>query len=154
MKDEKKPVKILIRYYSDVLQETTAEAMWATAVDEEKGLYKIDNIPFFGPLLAPGDIVFAEYDESASMLTYRETKEFSGNSVIHVVLINDEIEINDTRKIFDDMGCDSERMDDKYFVMEVPAEIDYKVIKKELDKLGSKGLIDYAEPCLSEIHTG
>ena len=52
-------VKILFRFYSDVLEEETVETMWATIVDKENGLYKIDNIPFYVPLLASDDIVFA-----------------------------------------------------------------------------------------------
>lgn len=36
--------------------------------------------------------------------------------------------------------------------MNVPADIDYKLIKKELVELQDKGSIDYAEPCLSEKH--
>ena len=66
-------VKILFNFYSDILDEQTNETMWAEAVDAEKNLYKIDNIPFYVPLLSSGDIVFAEYDEDQSMLMYRET---------------------------------------------------------------------------------
>jgi len=65
-------VKILFRYYSDVLEEETVETMWATIVDQEKGYYKIDNIPFYGSPVASDDIVFAEFDEVEQMLTYRE----------------------------------------------------------------------------------
>ncbi len=53
--------------------------MWAEIIDESSGQYKIDNIPFFAAI-APGDIVFAEFDETEQFLTYRETVEYSGNS--------------------------------------------------------------------------
>jgi hypothetical protein len=39
-------VKILFRFYSDVLDEETVETMWASIIDKNKGLYKLDNIPF------------------------------------------------------------------------------------------------------------
>jgi hypothetical protein len=39
-------VKILFRFYSDVLEEETVETMWAVIMDQEKGLYKLDSIPF------------------------------------------------------------------------------------------------------------
>ncbi|MGZ3820205.1 MAG: DUF4265 domain-containing protein [Mucilaginibacter sp.] len=142
----------MFRYYSDVLEEETVETMWATIVDDEKGLYKIDSISFYGPSVASDDIIFAEYDESELMVTYRETIHYSGNSIIQVVLMNDEVEINNIRKIFEDLDCLSERLNDKYFAMEVLAEKDYKVIKEKLSELESEGIIGYAEPCLSETH--
>ena len=42
--------------------------MWAAIVDKEKGLYKIDSIPFYASI-ASDDIVFAEYEETENMLT-------------------------------------------------------------------------------------
>ena len=56
-------VKILFRFYSNVLEQETVETMWATVVDKDKGFYRLDNIPFYGPIVASDDIVFAEYDE-------------------------------------------------------------------------------------------
>ncbi|MCB0425183.1 MAG: DUF4265 domain-containing protein, partial [Mangrovimonas sp.] len=63
MKSKHQQVKILLRYYSSLLEEETVETLWANVVDEAKGHYKIDNIPFHGPLLASDDIVWAEYDD-------------------------------------------------------------------------------------------
>ncbi len=62
-------VKILFRYHSSVLDEWTVETMWAEIVDAEKGLYKLDNILFYGPLVATDDIVLAEYDDDEERLT-------------------------------------------------------------------------------------
>jgi hypothetical protein len=145
-------VKILFRYYSNVLEQLTVETMWATVVDEEKGWYKIDNIPFYGSSVASDDMVFAEYDESEQMLTYRETIQYSGNSIVQVVILDDLIQINDIRKVFEEMNCPSERVNDKYFSMEIPAAVDYSPIKKKLNELEEIGTIGYAEPCLSENH--
>jgi Domain of unknown function (DUF4265) len=152
MNNDDKSVKILFRYYSNVLEEETVETMWAEVVDIEKGLYKLDNIPFYGPIVASNDIVFAEYDDCELMLTYRNTVESSGNSIVQVMLMKDDLMINDIRKVFEDMGCISERANDKYFVMEITADKDYKVIKQKLDEFESEGLIGYAEPCLSILH--
>jgi hypothetical protein len=146
-------VKILFRFYSNVLEQETTEAMWATIVDKDKGLYKLDNIPFYGPLVASDDIVFAEYDETEQMLTYRRTVEYSGNSIIQVVRMDKSKDINDIRKIFEDLGCVSEKINDGYFSMEVLADKDYKPIKQKLTELENKGIIGYAEPCLSEKHS-
>jgi len=75
-------VKILFRYYSNILDEWTVETMWALVVDADKGLYKLDSIPFYGPLVASDDIIFGEYDDDEEMWTYRRTVENSGNSIV------------------------------------------------------------------------
>lgn len=50
--------------------------MWAIIVDEEKGLYKLDSIPFYAPDIASNDIIFAAFDNDEKMLIYRETVEY------------------------------------------------------------------------------
>ena len=79
-------VKILFRFYSNVLDMWTVESMWAEVVDREKGLYKIDSIPFYASI-ASQDIVFAEYDNTEKMMTYKKTIKYSGNSLIQVVVL-------------------------------------------------------------------
>lgn len=102
-------VKILFRFHSDVLDEETVETMWATIVDKNKGLYKLDSIPFYAPLVASDDIVFAEFDEQEQMLTYRKTAEYSGNSTVQIVLMDKSKDINQIRDIFKELGCVSEK---------------------------------------------
>ena len=145
-------VKILFRFHSDILDEVTVETMWARIVDLEKGYYKLDNIPFYVPSIASGDIVFAEYDEDEEMLTYRETIEYSCNSTIHIILMDDEHEINSIRKIFEDMNCPSERLSEKYFALEIPFDVDYTDIKRKLIEMETDEVISYAETCLSDNH--
>jgi hypothetical protein len=145
-------VKILFRYYSSVLDEWTVETMWADVVDAKQGLYKLDSIPFYGPLVASDDIIFAEYDEDEERLTYRETIKNSGNSIITVVIMDETYDINSIQDIFKDMGCLSEKVNNAYFSMEVLAGKNYRPIKEKLDELEDKGIIGYAEPCLSDIH--
>jgi hypothetical protein len=144
-------VKILFRFFSTILDEWTVETMWADIVDSEKGLYKLDSIPFYASV-ASDDIVFAEYDETEQMLTYRKTVEYSGNSTIQVVLMDTTSDINNIRNTFFNMGCVSEKLNDRYFVMEIPFDKDYSLIKQKLIELEDKGIIGYAEPCLSEKH--
>lgn len=154
-------VKILFRFYSNVLEQETVETMWATIVDKNKGLYKLDSIPFYGPQVASDDIIYAEYDKKEQMLTYRKTIEPSGNSIIQVVLMNKAKDINDIRKIFENLGCLSEKANDGYFVLEVLSEKNYNPIKQilaELEEqilaeLEEQNIIGYAEPYLSEKHS-
>ncbi len=145
-------VKILFRFHSDVLDEETVETMWATIVDKDKGLYKLDSIPFYAPLVASDDIVFAEFDDQEQMLTYRKTAEYSGNSTVQIVLMDKSKDINQIRDIFKELGCISEKVNEGYFSMEIPSTVDYINIKKKLDELEKEEIIGYAEPCLSDVH--
>ena len=145
-------VKILFRFFSGVLDEWTVETMWATVIDLEKGLYKLDNIPFYAPSIACGDIVFAEYVTDEQFLTFRDLATPSGNSTVQVVLMEKSVETNEIRSLFDCLGCSSEKGKEGYFVVDVPASISYPPVRSLLIDLSGKGLIDYAESCLSEKH--
>ncbi|MEO6134309.1 MAG: DUF4265 domain-containing protein [Ginsengibacter sp.] len=144
-------VKILFRFYSNVLDEWTVETVWAQIVDKAKGFYRIENIPFYASV-ASEDIVFAEYDSNEKMLIYKETVEYSGNSLVQVVIMNNSVETNNIRDTFSSMDCKSEKFKEGYFTMEIPANKKYEPIKKKLSELQSKGIIDYAEPVLSKQH--
>ena len=144
-------VKILFRFFSNVLDEWTVETMWADTVDADKGLYKLDSIPFYAPV-ASDDVVFAEYDETEELLTYRETVEHSGNSTVQVVLLDTSKDINTIRDTFKDLGCISEKLNDQYFSMEIPADKDYAPIRQKLTELEDAEIISYAEPCLARNH--
>jgi len=149
---EDKYVKVLFRFHSNVLDEETVETIWATTIDPEKGHYRIDNIPFYVPELACGDIVFAEYDDDEGRLTYRETVEYSGNSTVQVVIMDHSKNPEEIRKLFEEMGCESEGTGSSYFVMDIPADLDYYPVKLKLQQLSDAGVLDYAEPSLSAHH--
>ena len=145
-------VKILFRFHSAVLEEEAVETMWATIVDKDKGLYKLDSIPFYAPLVASDDIVFAEFDDQEQMLTYRKTVEYSGNSTVQIALMDKSKDINQIRDISQELGCVSEKVNEGYFSMEIPSTFNYKNIKKKLDELEMQETIGYAEPCLADGH--
>jgi hypothetical protein len=145
-------VKILFNFHSDIFDEQMVETVWADKVHQEKGFYKIDNIPFYIPLVASEDIVFAEFDETEQMLSYRKTIEYSGRTVVQVVIMDKTFETNTIRDIFFKLGCESEKANEGYFSMEIPANLDYKPIKKELDRMENSEIIGYAEPTISDKH--
>jgi len=147
-----KEVKILFKFYSNIFDEQMVETVWANVVNKEKGLYRIDNIPFYIPLIASEDIVFAEFDETEQMLTYRKTVKYSGRTVVQVVIMDEKTKTNNVREIFHKLGCESEKAKEGYFSMEIPAELNYRPIKKELDRMEIAGIIGYAEPTISEKH--
>lgn len=144
-------VRLLIRFYSSVLEDWTVETLWAQTADKQKGLYKIFNIPFYAPI-ASDDIVFAEYDETEKMLTYRKTIEYSGNSIVQVVILDKSVTTNEVLDIFNSLDCETEKFKEGYFVIEILASKDFKPVKQKLIELEENGIIDYAEPILSDNH--
>jgi len=125
-------VKILFRFYSEILDEETVETIWATVANKEYNYYRLGNIPFYVSNVASGDVVWAEYSKKEEMLTYRKTVEYSGNSTLRVILMDNVHEINSIRSVFEQMGCLSETLSKKYFVMDVPATVDYLPVKEKL----------------------
>jgi hypothetical protein len=153
---EKNPedyTKVLFRYHSDTLDEVVAETMWAKKIDEEKGLYQLDSIPFYGPAIATDDIFYAEFDDAEDILTYQKTMESSGNSIIQVYLLEEETIIEKIQEEFRDLSCKSEGFDEVFFSMEILATKNYAFINKKLEEYARKKILAYAEPMLSKKHT-
>ncbi|OIV40776.1 DUF4265 domain-containing protein [Flavobacterium johnsoniae] len=144
--------KILFKYYSDLLEDTVVETMWAEIIDLEKGLFKLDNIPFFGPLIATDDIFFAEYDEDEKRLVYRKTIESFGNSIIQVIILEKEFDKEIIREKLKAVNCLSEVLNETLFAVEVLRDVDYSFVRSILSEYESEEIIEYAEPCLSDKH--
>ncbi|MDR7211528.1 DUF4265 domain-containing protein [Flavobacterium piscis] len=144
--------KILFRYYSDLLEDIIVETMWTEIIDLEKGYFKLDNIPFFGPLIATDDILFAEYDEDEECLVYRKTIESSGNSIVQVVILEKGFDKEIIREKLKSVNCLSEGLNETLFAVEVLKDVDYAIVKKLLNEYESLLIIEFAEPCLSEKH--
>lgn len=144
--------KVLFKYHSDVLDEETVETMWAITIDKSKGIFKLDNIPFYGPNIAPGDTFFAEFSEEEQMLTFKEIKDYSENSVVLVSIAKEGMSKEPLRDEFKILGCESEGLNDSYFTMEIPKSANYKEIKLRLDGYEENKVLFYAEPCLSSKH--
>lgn len=106
--------KILFRYHSDILDEVVVETMWSEIIDSEKGIYKLDNIPFYGPLIATDDIFYAKYDETEEATVYKETIEISGNSIIQVVILKENFDKEIIRAKLKLMGCESEGLNETF----------------------------------------
>lgn len=121
--------KILFRFHSAILDEEVVETMWSQIIDLEKGIFKLDNIPFYGPLIATEDIFYAKYDENEGAIVYKETISISGNSVIQVVILKDNYDKEIIREKLKVMNCQSEGFNEKYFVVEIKKNVDYAVVK-------------------------
>lgn len=144
--------KVLFKYHSNVLDELTVETMWAEVINKDKGIYKLDSIPFYGPLIATGDEFYAEFDESEQILTHQRTIEHSGNSIVLVIITSEGFNKEIIRNRFNELNCKSEGLNDSYFSMEIMKGLDYSIIQRILEKYEEDGILEYAEPCLSEKH--
>ncbi|GHA64737.1 DUF4265 domain-containing protein [Pontibacter akesuensis] len=150
---EKTPAhKIIFRFHSELFGKEVTEELWAQEVDAAQGLYQIDSMPSFTPLIATEDVVRAEFSKMEEGLLYKETVTPSGNSNIQVIRQNEETPLLDLRQRFADLGCVSEQVNEDFFVMEVSVNVNYAVVKELLDELEEQEEIEYAEPCLSDVH--
>ncbi|WP_163410932.1 DUF4265 domain-containing protein [Flavobacterium ajazii] len=145
-------IKILFKYYSDLLEETVSETMWAEIIDLEKGIFKLDNIPFFGPLIATDDIFYAEYDEDEERLVYKKTIESFGNSILQVVILEKGFDKEIIREELKTINCSSEGLNETLFAVEVLRDVDYSIVKNLLLQYEDQEIIEFAEPCLSDKH--
>lgn len=144
--------KILFKYYSTYLEEIVSETMWAEILDSEKGLFKLDNIPFFGPLIATDDIFRAEYDENEKCFIHKETIEHSGNSIVQVLILEKEFDKEIIREKLKAINCLSEALNDTFLAVEITKNTDYSIVKNLLSEYEANAVIEFAEPCLSDKH--
>ncbi|WP_164714329.1 DUF4265 domain-containing protein [Chitinophaga rhizosphaerae] len=145
-------VSMLLYYHSDVTGDETAETVLALPVDATKGFYRIDGIPFYAPGLACGDVVQATPDKPGAPLVFRRLLSASGHSTIQVFVMDDVNDAAILRELFQDLGCATASTGSGYFVMDVPVHVDYVPVKKQLDDYMLGGILDYAEPCISNRH--
>jgi hypothetical protein len=145
-------VKIAFHFYSDVLDQEAIEKMWALVIDERFGLYKLDSIPFYAQSLAVGDTIIASYDESGKELTFQNVIKFSGHSTIQVVILDKSVNTDAVRSVFHELGCGSEKQFERYFSLDIPPGISYNIVREKLSEMEEKGMISYAEACVSDQH--
>jgi hypothetical protein len=144
--------QIIVKSYSDMFEQEIEETLWAFVLDKENRLYQIDSIPFYTSLISSNDIVFADIDPATKQLVYQKTVSYSGHSTIQVVLNDETIAMDTIRDIFSKMHCVSEQVNEDFFVLDVPEDVDYTQVKAELDRLEAEEKIEYAEPSLSDVH--
>ncbi|MBE8724703.1 DUF4265 domain-containing protein [Flavobacterium hungaricum] len=144
--------KILFKYFSDYLDEVVSETMWAEIIDLEKGLFKLDNIPFFGPLIATDDIFYAEYDETEGKFMHKKTIQNSGNSIVQIAVLEKDFDIEIIREQLKEINCVSEALNTTFFAAEIVKDVDYSQVRSLLSEYEAQEIIEFAEPCLSEKH--
>lgn len=144
--------EILFRFHSNLFDEEIIETITCEVIDHDTGIYRVHDVPFYAPMVAPDDLIYAEFNEDEGMITYEETTEHSGSSVIQVVKIDEETEIEEIIELFKELKCRIEKYSENYFSMEVHYDLNYAPIKERLDELEHEKIASYAEPNISEKH--
>ena len=144
--------KIIFKYYSTYLEEVISETMWGEIIDLEKGIFKLDNIPFFGPLIATDDIFYAEYDEEEKFYIHKKTIEHSGNSIVQILILEEGFDATIIKEKLKLINCLSAALNENFLCAEVIKETDYSIVKSLLTEYETLSIIEFAEPCLSEKH--
>jgi hypothetical protein len=144
--------KVLFKYQSNVLDKAVQETMWALEIDPQKGHYQLDSIPFYGASIATKDVFKASFDEEEGSLVYEQTVSTSENSIVLVMITKEGYDKELLQQELKTWHCDSEALNDTYFSMEILKSVDYAPIKELLEGYETDGVINYAEPCLSQKH--
>ncbi|MGG5578496.1 DUF4265 domain-containing protein [Myroides sp. C15-4] len=145
--------QIAIQYHSEVLEKETEEILWGILVDQDQQLFQIDNIPFYGPELSCEDIVHAVYDEKEKRYQLVHIEQPSGNSTIQVMVLKEKYKREDLYNEILYAQTEIELVDDYYFVVNIPAQTDYKNVYAILAALEEEQVISFAEPNLSPKHS-
>lgn len=145
--------QIVIKYHSEVLEREAQEVLWAVELDSEKGLYQIDNIPYYGPALSCEDLIIATFNHELKQLEYQDVYKLSGNSTIQVMVQQDKYNRDDLYNEILMAQTEIEVVDDFYFVISVPAKTDYRNVYAILAELEQENVIAFAEPVLSPKHS-
>lgn len=135
--------KVLLTYKDDE-GKYQVESVWAT---KQGDYYRIDNIPFFAPNIALGDLVGVEKDEGE--LHFDKLVQPSGHSTIQMVIF-EESKVLQVGSELVKLGCTWEGSHIKKLIsVDVPKDIDYSVIKNYLDKGENEKHWSYKESCLA-----
>lgn len=121
------------------------ESAWATKVGDH---YKLDNILFYAPEYAWGDVVNVE--ERGGELYVTELVKESGHSTVRI-LFNDQKDVQNTRDQLKRMGCDSELSNISTLIaVDIPPHVKYEKIKEFLDEGEKNEKWGYEEACLTQ----
>lgn len=140
-------VKILFEYDSGTPDSTEVEAMWAIPTIEG---FKLDNIPFYAPGIAVGDIVSASPDPDGT-LRFVSLVTPGQHSTVRLWFAKDrESEVHRIRQELRDLGCPSELSDlPRLVAVDIPPTISYDIVRSILDSYESDGVLEYEESCLA-----
>ena len=127
----------------------TVETPWAIALG--KGLYKLDNIPFFAYGLSADDVVEAAA-ESDGFLAFTRVVKPSGNRTIRIAFKDKVSKTEPLLVQLNDMGVGWEGAFSKLIALNVPPELDIDRVVDLLKQCGEDW--EYANPTKDDLHPG
>ena len=148
---KKDKLKIKFNYFSSLLDKEITEELEAEKLEEDN-LYKLISIPLYGPFIAIGDEFYATFSTKDDSLTYNNVLNYSENSVIHIIVSNNDIFKETLKRELINFKCNTIDVNNILLVVDIPKKNNYKIIESKLSDYESKGLISYAESCLSDKH--
>lgn len=123
----------------------SSEGLWVKALAD--GKFEIDNVPFFVPNIAVGDIVSGRFDD-AGILRYEGTVRISSNSTIRIVFF-ESAEKSRLLKAISELGCDYEILEnDNLFALDVPASANAAAVLSLLRRAFDADELDYQESAM------
>ena len=142
--------KIRFEFYNEILEREDVETLWAESVDEEKGYYKLANIPFFVKGFAASDIVKA-HKVDKGLPKVIELVEASGNSTINVIFFDNQDKEYPEKilKSLQRLGAEYEEIGEMitgYYTLNIPADKPYRAIHNFLMQESDK--LDFREACM------
>jgi hypothetical protein len=96
-------VKVHFDFFNTVLDEDYSESLWAIIVDEKRGYYALDNIPFFLESYSYKDVVHAIPDNGR--LLVQNLIEESGHSTLQIISFKPECKAAVTYRIIFPLMC-------------------------------------------------
>ncbi len=142
---------IRVHYDDDINEKNDVEEILCEKVSDNT--YRLIEIPLWAYSLAYADIIAVSSDGYKDWLSFDDFVEFSGNSTIQIV----EIINNGINKILPTiekmLGKDNIRFhSSSYIAVNIPAEIDYILLRLFLKKYESKKIISFKEATLGKNH--
>jgi hypothetical protein len=117
------------------------EELWASRAGN--GTYRIDNIPFYAPLLSHGDTVTAE--DCDGRLVVSGVVGTEGHSTIRIVVFEDGLAPK-MRAELGGIGCPSELSNaPNFFSVDVPPSVNYADVLNLIERYANVGAIDFEE---------
>jgi len=141
--------KLTFKFWNDILDEDYVETVWAEIIDEEKGHFQIENVPFFVKSYSVGDIVFAELENDE--LIVKDLVEESGNSTVNIVFLKTEYK-EKVLKELNYLGCDFEGLESilpGYYSLNISRKVNYIPIHNYLSSLEKDEVLSFREACLA-----
>lgn len=135
--------KIIFTFH-DVAGDYQIENLWASPTGT---CYRIENIPFFTPGIAYGDIISVE--EKEGELHYDTLIEPSGHSTIQMVFCNEE-DILPAMKELESLGCLwAESCEKKRVAVDIPYDVSYAEVLNFLENGDEAHKWTYREACMN-----